>query len=332
MKEALGSEEAYEQFQIMRRAALASMLRSLDRADYAALVEMYTSWSWDLTLLPSTPAWTYWNPMGGRLTVVGDRVVFFADRFWGPPKVAFVMRGRHVRAKHRASPWVGSVTLSLSEGDTKKKMVLTPPRNVRLREVSAPAEEPGWAEVVRELRKGVEGLVTRADGLEAAGDLMGTVGEAAHVFGEVFSMAKDYRIARIHQAIWREALERLARGESAPFGPAHRVTSLAAATGSRPKKANRPATPSRASKRVAERQRSVTVDDTAALAALVAARTNVRAEDAALVVDLLTETVATELQLTGRARVPRLGTFVTTTRSLSFRPTTEFREAVAREG
>lgn len=335
LRDALGSQETYEAFQNVRRAALGAMLEAIERDNHAELAAMCDAWSWDLTLVPSTPAWTGWNPLtsGGRLAVVGDRIVFFSERLWGDSKVVFVMRGSRVKATLTAKPWLGSVALTLREGEAKRRLQLTPPRGVKLKQVSAPAEEPGWSEVVRELRAGL-GDLTDPTGGPDAGDLLGTVGEAVHVVGEVWSMVKDYRIAATHLEIWRELLDRLSRGESAPFGarrPTARKTTRGTASKATPKSVPTRRSPVTALTRASAGTEPATGESaTEDLVALVAARTQVPERDAAIALDVLVQAVATELQQTGRPRVPRLGTLAQTSRSLSFRPTIEFRDAVAR--
>jgi hypothetical protein len=169
----------------------------------------------------------------------------------------------------------------------------------------------------------VTGLVA---GDTAAAGLGDSLGDAAELAGEVFSMVRSYRVARVHQVIWQHVFARLAAGESAPFSTSESSTPTTTAKRSprgprkEPSSNRRATSASKAPKGPRLRQ---------ALAELVQEDTGLPAEHALIVLEVLAEQVTRELIDEGRSRVHPLGTFVRTSRSVSFHPSSSFRRVMS---
>lgn len=328
-----------EKYQQMLRQTYTDALRqAVSQSDNASLSELYAACGHDLGIVPSTPAWTglaSWYV--GRLAVVANHVVFFAVTHKSPGyRVLFDMPG--AAAEVRFTRMMGTVSLTLRDGATKKKVFLTPPRYSNLTEVSAPPEGPGVSDVLDQ----VKGLFDAAD----------AIGAAAGLLGETVSMFRSYRIAKVHQELWGVYFNRLKTGESAPFS-SQRSPTQPASEKSQPTKARRPrkAEQVRATARAKsiseapdrDRHRTMPGDEEedGRLAQRVADVSGVSVDAAQAVIDLITDKVYQELAEHGQSRVPALGTFVLRKRRLprssetrgyvTFRPTKGFRDAVKQD-
>ncbi|MDQ2781668.1 MAG: hypothetical protein M3Y26_03915 [Actinomycetota bacterium] len=331
LEELLGPE-AYQQ--TLRETYADALRQAVSTSDTAAASDLYAACGHDLTIVPSTPAWTgFASWYEGRLAVVADHVLFFATTIRAPGcRVLFDMAGPAVEVTF--SRKMGSISMTLRDGSTKKKVFLTPPRHSSLTEVSAPAEGPGFSAVVDQ----VKGLF----------DAAGALGEAAGLLGESVSMFRSHRIAKVHQEMWRVYLDRLKSGESAPFtnrGPEIQSTSMT----TQPSETLPPAT--KRPRVIAEASSVTTAGGTAGrrtmsgdeeadghLAERVAGASGVSADAAQVVIDMITDKVFEEIEQHGRSRVPALGTFVLCERRqpgssqptghVTFRATKGFRDAV----
>lgn len=334
LEELLGPE-AYQQ--TVRETYVGALQQAVSTSDTAAASDLYAACGHDLTIVPSTPAWTgFASWYEGRLAVVADHVLFFATMIKAPGcRVLFDMAGPAVEVTF--SRKMGSISMTLRDGSTKKKVFLTPPRHSSLTEVSAPAEGPGFSEVVDQ----VKGLF----------DAAGALGAAAGLLGESVSMFRSYRIAKVHQEMWRVYFDRLKSGESAPFtnhGPEIKSTS---ATTQRSEtlqpgtkrsraivEASTVTTVTTAGGTARRRTMSGNEEADGRLAERVAGASGVSADAAQVVIDVITDKVFEEIEQHGRSRVPALGTFVLCERRqpgssrptghVTFRATKGFRDAV----
>ncbi|WP_157623351.1 hypothetical protein [Terrabacter sp. Root85] len=326
---AASEEKAYAALWSGRRAALRSLTAAIKREDLQALEQLYEEWREDLTLLPSTPAWTGWG-VAGRLAVVSQKLVFFQEKLLGGWKVRFMMDGTRVTVKGHPLAWTGTVGMRLDDGESHHTVVLTPPRYVNLKEVSAPAEEPGWAEVVEKLGGGFGSLGSAVDSTSEALGL----DQITEIAGEAFSAFKSLRIARVHRSMWAEILNRLSKGESAPF--------LASDEPARAAKPRRSRAARRASERVFSEESStaerLSLDggESELSADLtikhLAEQSGLTAEQLGAIVEAISFLSLKELKSHGYSRIPRLGTLVLNKTAVGFRPTAEFRAAVNGSG
>lgn len=321
---ATADDATYTALWSRRMATMRSLKTAIRRNDHVALEALYAEWSEDLTLLPSTPAWTGWGA-SGRLAVVSQSLVFFQEKLLGGWKVRFVMDGSNTTVRGHPLAWTGTVGMRLDDGQSHHTVALTPPRYVKLNEVSAPAEEPGWSEVVDKLSRGLDSLDSVGSTAEALG-----LDQITEIAGEAFSAIRSFRIARVHRAMWTEMLNRLARGESAPFLASQEANGDAkprkVASRRRTNRAPTKAASSTESRHAREPHESsvggpLTIEQ-------LAEQSGLTPEQVAAIVEALTSLALAELRSEGSSRIPRLGTLVLNRASIGFRPTAAFRAAV----